>query len=289
MSAFNKLKEFEEKAELAEKELLEASKEEADPLPPETEPDPATTEPPTETPAENEWEKKYKDALKGMNEAQRKAADAAKVAEEAAKKNAELEAKVKEALERAQKIQETSKVEPEVEDELEAEMPEVVKIADRKARKAVTPLEARLEAMEKRLEAEKEFRQKMEAENYSRQMVKDIVTVHPDYHDVANSEEMTAWINNEAPPIYRAIFEGKIQFTAKDAIAVIDAFKATQVKQTAKPGAAEMGVNTKPSGVATQKTPEKPLTEKELTWFMHNSHRLKPEELASWEERINKL
>lgn len=260
---------------------------------PEPTPGPSDTPEPTPTPAEEIKvvdENKYKAAVKAMNEAQRKAAEAAKREEEFQKREAELEAKLKElsAPKPVQRVEEP-------EDELETDLPEVVKIAERKARKAIAPLEEQVAELRKALKEERESRSRAAAEDASAKMLTQIKSAHPDYDDVIQSDEMVAWINNDAPPIYKAIYEGSIPFQARDAIAVLDAYKQTLTPVKAKvskvsPGAAEIAA---PVRTNTQIAPKanviEPPTAKEMDWFMHNSHKLSQAELAEWDRRLSAL
>jgi hypothetical protein len=292
MSAFNKLAEFEEEAKKAEAEFNDIYKTADEPAKSEeVKPEePKVETPPEPAPPVEDWEKKYKDSLKGMNEAQRKAADLEK---DSAKKQADLEAKLNEALERARQIQEATKVQPVVEeDDLESDMPEVAKIAKKYASKAQKELEARFDEINKRLKAEEESRTRIENDRTARRMVEDIKAVHPDYDQMVNSDEMIHWINNEAPPMYKAIFEGAIPFHAKDAITVLTAYKSTTTpkpkESAATPSAAEVAAPVKTNTpISTRLKTDAPLTMKDMDWFMHNSHKLKPEELAEWDKRLN--
>lgn len=300
MSAFNKQQEFAEAAEKAEKEFLAQFQPDESEAEPEkvTEPDSnpvaeaePTPEPEPEPPQIDE--EKYKAHVKAMNAAQRKVAELAKREEELNKRLEEQEAKLKEALEAAKARQQEPR-QPDPEDEWEADMPEVTKIAQRKAAEIEKKMQARLDAMEASLKAQEEFRQKIDAEASARKLREDIAAAHPDYDKHTSSEEMVAWINNEAPPIYKAIFEGSIPFTAKDAIAVLNAYKSTlaPTQQASKqsPSAADVGTSVKSNpNISTKNAAEKPVTEKEMEWFMHNSHKLKPEELAEWDRRLSAL
>jgi len=265
------------------------------PAEPVAEPTPETTTPTEPAPVEEPKvvdESKYKAAVKAMNEAQRKAAEAAKREEELAKREAELEARLRDltAPPKPTKVEEP-------EDDLETDLPEVARIAERKARKALTPYEQRLEQLEKMLKEERESRLHMAQEDERLKMLTQIKTAHPDYDELVNSDEMVAWVNNDAPPIYRAIFEGSIPFQARDAIAVLDAYKTTltptkpqaQVSRTV-PSAAEIAAPVKTNTqIATKMNVDEPPTPKELDWFMHNSHKLSAEELAKWDRRLSAL
>ena len=254
------------------------------------EPEPTPNPVPVEEPKVVD-ESKYKAAVKAMNEAQRKAAEAAKREEELAKREAELETRL-----RNLSAPPKPTAQPEPEDDLEQDLPEVAKIAERKARKAVSTVESRIEQLEKQLKEERELRVKMASEDASVKMLSQIRAAHPDYDEMVNSDEMVAWVNNDAPPIYKAIFDGTIPFQARDAIAVLDAYKSTltpktkpQVSKTS-PSAAEIAAPVKTNTqIATKMNTEEPPTAKELEWFMHNSHKLNQEDLAKWDRRISLL
>ena len=236
-------------------------------------------------------ESRYQAAVKAMNKAQLEAAESAKKAEALAKREAELEERL-----RSLTAPPKPTVQPDPEDDLEQDLPEVAKIAERKARKAVSTVESRIEQLEKQLKEERELRVKMASEDASVKMLSQIRTAHPDYDEMVNSDEMVAWVNNDAPPIYKAIFEGTIPFQARDAIAVLDAYKSTltpktkpQVSKTS-PSAAEIAAPVKTNTqIASKMNTEEPPTAKELEWFMHNSHKLNQEDLAKWDRRIAML
>ena len=304
MSAFNKMKQFEDEAKAAEAEFAEiyppdepeGSNQEA--VTEATTTSEPTSEPSTPEPTpENEWEKKYKDSLKGMNEAQRKASETVKAKEDAEKRATDLEARLSEALEAAKNAKSTKTYEPvDDDDDLEADMPEVAKIAKKYASRAQKDLEAKLSEITSRLKAEEDNRKRVETDASTRKMRDDIVSVHPDYDQLVNSEEMTAWINNEAPPIYKAIFEGAVPFHAKDAIAVLNAFKSTTSTPTqtkaspSTPSAAEVAAPVKTNTpISTRLKTDAPLTSKDLDYFMHNSHKMKGEELAEWDRRFDNM
>lgn len=303
----SKIKQFEEEAAKADKEFAAMF---SDPVgetkDPETVPDPApepvveeaAQEPvttPDPVPEPNDLEKKYKDSLKGMNEAQRKAAEAAKIAEEANRRAQEAEDRLKEILEDAKKPKEPTKVEPVDDDleELERDLPEVAKIVKRNAERVKSELERRLADFEKWKNAQEERVKLTEQETLARTIYSEVSKIHPDYEQVVNSDEMVAWINNEAPPIFRAIFDGSVPSTAKDRILVLDAFKqsttpAKKVVTASTPGAAEIAAPVKTNTqISTKPKSDEPLTEKDLDYFMHNSHKMSAEELAKWESRIS--
>lgn len=281
------LKKFQEAADKAEQEFLAAVNPEPEPEP---EPSPETTPesaPEPEPPAPSAEDEKYKAAVRAMNEAQRKAAEAARREEEFTREKQALEAKLQEALERAERIAEAAKAQPAEEDDLESDMPEVARIAERKAKKALTPLEQRLADIEKKLEEERTRNKELEKQTRAEMLYKEVKQTHPDYEDLVASDDMQAWINTEAPPIYKAIFEGSVPMTARDAIAVLNAFKATRPApktataptDTKAPVKAPPAINTQPQ---TKKLP----TEAEMVTFSRNIHRMTPEQIAEFEARL---
>jgi hypothetical protein len=126
-------------------------------------------------------------------------------------------------------------------------------------------------------------------------MYQEIVKAHPDYDEVVNSDEMVHWINNEAPPIFKAIFEGSVPTTAKDAITVINAFKQTttptqKAPVANRPSAAEVAAPVKaPTPIATKPRQEEGMTEAEIETAMKNIHRMSPAEIAALEKRVGAL
>ena len=284
----NKLQEFAEAAKKAEEEFaaLNQAEEPASTPEPEPEPTPEPTAEPAPEEQPNAQEDKYKAAVKAMNEAQRKAAEASKREEEFVKRQQEMEAKLNEALEKLSKRPEPE----EAQDELETDMPEVARLAELKAKRVLSPLEQKMSAIEAQLKALEEVRKQQETELNAKSMLSEIRKAHPDYDQVVNSDEMVAWINNDAPPIYKAIFDGSVNFTARDAIAVLNAYKSTTTPTPAKPtpSAAEFAAPIKNNpNIASKPQTGKPLTAKELDWFMHNSHKLNQTELAEWDARLS--
>lgn len=286
----NKLQEFAEQAKKAEEEFaaLHQTEEPSTPeeAPTESTPEPTAVQPEPEAKPEVTQEEKYKAAVKAMNEAQRKAAEATKEREEFLKRQQEMEAKLNEALEQLSK-----RPEPEAQDDLETDMPEVARLAELKAKRVLSPLEQKMSQIETQLKALEEMRKQQETELNAKSMLTEIRNAHPDYDDVVNSDEMVAWINNEAPPVYKAIFDGAIKFTAKDAIAVLNAYKSTTTPTPAQkptPSAAEIAAPIKTNTlIASKPQTSKPITAKELDWFMHNSHKLNATELAEWDARLS--
>ena len=291
----SKVQEFAEAAKKAEEEFASQFQGEETSTPSETvvnETQPnAESVPEAQPPVESKPsvdEEKYKAAVKAMNEAQRKAAEATKREEEFLKRQQETEARLQEVMEElSRRKQEAEQDDP---DDLESDMPEVARLAESKARKYVTPLEKKLDEMGKQLQAWEDYRKQQDAETRAQSMLKEIKDVHPDYDQVVNSDEMVNWINNDAPPIYKQIFDGSVTFTAKDAIAVLDAYKhtTTPTKAKATPSAAEIAapvrVNTP---ISNKPQVDAPITAKEIDWFMHNSHKLSSSELAEWDRRLS--
>lgn len=298
--SFNKLKEFEEAAKKAEEEFVAANTQPVDETKtepqnngPAPEPAPEPQPEPSPEPAPDP-DKKYKDMLKGMNEAQRKAAEAVKAKEETDKRLADLEKQYAEILEQAKKAQASAKAQPAEDPDIEAlfsDLPDVAKIAKIEAERARKAVEPEIAELRKMLQEEREARAKSEKAESGRQMYQEITKAHPDYDEVVNSDEMVHWINNEAPPIYKAIFEGAVPVTAKDAIAVINAFKQTTTPTPKaapnRPSAAEVAAPVKaPTPIATKPRTEEPMTEAEIETAMKNIHRMSQPEIAALMERI---
>lgn len=292
----SQLKKFQEAAEQMEKDLLEAASAE-----PEQEPSEETkleSEPPQESPTEQKPvfdEEEYKKQVKAMNAAQQAAADAEKRKAEAEKLLAEIserreaeEKRTQELLERAKKAAEAAKPVDEEEDELERDLPEVTKIAKRAAEKAKLELQKKIDEFDK-WRAQQEERSKLtEQEALARAIASEVKTAHPDYEQVVASEEMVAWVNNDAPPIYKAIFEGSVPSTAKDRILVLDAFKSTRPapKQGSNtPSDVKAPVKDSPS-INTKTQVKKLPTESEMIEFSRNIHKMTPEQIAAFEARL---
>lgn len=300
-----KLKEFEEAAKKFEEEFLsvnpqtvtETKSEEQNRETPASEPEPESQPTPEPIPAEDP-EKKYKDLLKGMNEAQRKAAEAAKAKEETDKRLAEVEKQYQEILEKVKREQASTKAQPVEDPEIEslfADLPDVAKIARIEAERARKAVEPEIQELRKLLQEEREARAKSEKAESGRQMYQEIVKAHPDYDEVVNSDEMVHWINNEAPPIFKAIFEGSVPTTAKDAITVLNAFKQTttptqKAPVVNRPGAAEVAPPVKaPTPIATKPRTDEGMSEAEIEAAMKNIHRMSPAEIQALEQRIGAM
>ena len=303
--SYDKLREFEEAAKKAEEEFLavnpqtviETKSEEQNQDQPTPEPEPEPQPTPEPVPAEDP-EKKYKDLLKGMNEAQRKAAEAAKAKEETDKRLAELEKSYQEILEKAKKEKESTKVSPVEDPEFEsllADLPDVARIARVEAERARKAVEPEIAELRKMLQEERDARAKSEKAESGRQMYQEIVKAHPDYDEVVNSDEMVHWVNNEAPPIFKAIFEGTVPATAKDAITVLNAFKQTttptqKAPVVNRPGAAEVAAPVKaPTPIATKPRTDEGMSEAEIETAMKNIHRMSPAEIAALEKRVGAM
>lgn len=300
-----KMKEFDDAAQKAEEEFLAANTQDVhsetkpdeqiqEPVQPEPAPEQEQPSTPEPTP-EPEPDKKYKDLLKGMNEAQRKAAEASKAKEETEKRLADLEKSYQEILEKAKKEKESTKVYPVDDPEISAlfdDLPDVARIARIEAERARKSFEPEIAELRKMLQDERDARSKSEKDESGRKMYQDIQKAHPDYDEVVNSEEMIHWINNQAPPIFKAIFEGAVPTTAIDAITVLDAFKlASKPKTNApvanRPGAAEVAAPVKTSTPITTKAhTDEGMDEVEIEKAMKNIHRMSPEEIAVLEKRI---
>ena len=286
MSDYNKAKQFADEAKELERQLFDEDgnrRETPEPTPePVVEPVPEKVEEKKPEPVEPEpvkpdpevvAEDKYKAAVKAMNEAQRETADLRKAQKDRDAKQVELETRLNDIAE-AQKREASKVIEPE--DDLEFDLPDVAKIADRKANKVREALDPRLSDIEKKLERF-EAQQKQNAdETAALTMRQDVIKTHPDFDEVVNSEAMQAWVNTEAPPMYKAIYDGSIPFTAKDVVEVVNRFKATlgtvaQVADVPSDKAAPVKTSSNPTSKGN--TPQ-PLTEQEIVEFKNKQHLL---------------
>jgi len=288
----NKVKDFEEAAAAAERQFLgitdpepttpeaPVTPEVAEPVAPEP---PPTLEPEAapdpETPKALIDEEKYKGSVKAMNEAQREAAELRKQQAKFAEEKDALEAKLNEFIRQ-------SKERPEPMDDLESDMPEVAQIAELKARKVRDELASQIEEINK-------WRRERDAEASTNRLWQAVLAKHPDFDDVVNSEAMVAWVYNEAPPIYRAIYDGHVPFSERDVIAVVDQFKQTlapkpEATRPNKPSAADIAAPVRTSPVISLVQEEDPVTEAEINDFMHNVQRKSPAEVAAFNAKLDR-
>lgn len=300
--SFNKLKDFQEAAKKAEEEFLAAQAGDGNTPEPKPEPDPKPEPEPSPDPAPepepDDVHKKLKDMLKGMNEAQRKAAEAEKAKSETEKRLAELEKQYTEILDKAKKEKESAKAKPADDDpdldSLFEELPDVAKIARAAAKRERETLAPEIAELRQMLQEERDARAKSEKASSGRQIYDDIVKVHPDYDSLVNSDEMTYWINNEAPPIFKAIFEGSVPVTAKDAITVLNAFKQTTTPTPKagkdKPSPAEVAAPVKTNTpIVPRSRADDEMSPAEIESAMKNIHRMSPEEVAELNRRIETM
>lgn len=304
MSDFNKGKQFSEEAKEAERRMFDEQGNLRNELLPESEPEkapePVVDEPKVEaevkpeTPPEpvkpdpkNVEEDKYKAAVKAMNEAQREAADARKSIKDQADKQAELETRLNAVLEERKK--DAAKVHPA--DDLERDLPDVVEISERKAQKLEQKLDPRIALVEKELAELRAERKKAAEESAGLLMRQEVMKAHADFDEVVNSEAMQAWVNSDAPPIYKAIYDGSIPFTAKDVIQVMNHFKST----LAPTKVVSDTPNDKSAAVKTVVTPSSkgnkpaPLTEAEMNEFKQTGHHWDSKRRAEFNERLTAM
>lgn len=284
MSDFNKAKKFSDTAKELERQLFdEQGNLRSEPTTPDPEPTPDPTPEPVTPPEPTVEEKKYKEAVKAMNEAQRKAAEAEKRAKEQEEKQAELQKRLEEVL----KAKETPVV-VEDEDDLESDLPEVTKIAERKAKKEADAVRAELAEIKKKLEAE-ELAQKAKADEQAGILiVQEILKSHSDYEEIANSEELKNWVENEAPPMYKSIYEGKTAATAADIVEVISRFKSTRVPTPDKPS--DTSIASKSVSVPSSKSDKPaPLSEAEIREFQNKGHRWPKEQREAFNRRLEAM
>lgn len=296
MSEFFKAKQFSEEAKDAERRMFDENgnlRDELLPPPePETTPEPEPTPEPTpgpepkpEPPVETDSDKKYKEAVRAMNEAQRKAADLEKATKAQAEKQAELEARLKELTEAKQVVP------AEPEDDLETDLPEVTKLAERKAKQAVDPVQKELDDIKKRLAAEEERIKKATQEDAGAKIYAEVTKAFPDYDTLIASEELQTWLTTDAPPIYKAIYDGAVPSTAKDIVEVLSRFKSSLVPTkvvadtpTDKATAAKTVVT--PSSKGNKPAP---LTEAEIRDFQNNVHRWDAKRKADFNARLESM
>lgn len=300
--SYNRQKEFADKSKELERQLFDEqgnlrqeplTTPEPEPTPeptpePEPEPTPGPDPVPEPTPEPTVEEKKYKDAVKAMNEAQREAAELRKAQKDQADKQAELEKRLNEILE-SKKKEPPKPVEPE--DDLEQDLPDVAKIAERKVQKARAELEARLAEFDQRLAAEEAIRKQKADEQAGMMIVQDVLKVHPDYPEIVNSDALKTWIENDAPPLYKAVYEGKVAATARDIVEVINQYKSTLTppKVTSdKPSDKTAPVKT-PVNPTTKPNKPAPLTQAEIIEFQNRGHRWSKEQRDEFNKRLEAM
>jgi hypothetical protein len=236
-------------------------------------------------------DKKYKDAVKAMNEAQREAAELRKAQKEQADRQAELEQRLNEILKAKEKEKELPKpMEPE--DDLEQDLPEVTKIAERKARKVQAELEARIAEIDKRLAAEEKIQKQKADEQAGLMIVQEVMKAHPDYQEVANSEGLKNWVEAEdTPPLFKAVYEGKVPATARDIVEVINRYKSSLVpaKITSdKPSDKVPTVKSTPNPTTKPNKPA-PLTPAEIKQYQDNVHRMSAKDKEAFDVRLKAM
>lgn len=232
-------------------------------------------------------EDKYKASVKAMNEAQREAANLRKQQEQIAKEKDELQQKLDDFIRQSKQRPVEAP-----DDDLEIDMPEVAKIAERKALQAERRLEEKLAEINKWKEDFTRTQLEREAESSKTRFRQSVLAAHPDFDEVVNSDEMVAWVNNEAPPIFKSIYDGSVPFSERDVIAVVSQFKqahAPKAQAHSKPNAADIAAPVRTSPViSTNAEEDRPITEAELNDFMHNAQRKTPAEMDDFNRRLDK-
>ena len=284
MSEYFKGKQFKKEAEDLTAKLFDENGNLRAELPPEPEPTPEpkptpepepaptpepTPEPKPEPKAEDP-DKKYKDAVKAMNEAQRKAAELEKADKERGEREASLKRQLEELLEEKKKRPAVK----EPQDDLERDLPDVVEISTRKADRVKAELDPRLSEVEKELSEYKAQLKKQQEHQAALVTREEVLKSHPDFDDVVNSDGMQSWIENEAPPVFRAIYEGKIPFAAKDVVEVVNRYKSTLAAPkvtTDTPSDKAVPLKNPPSPT-TKPDRLPPLTQAEIREFQNRGH-----------------
>lgn len=294
MSVHFKAKQFAEEAKELERQLFDEQGNLREQ--PETTPEPETPEapaseavveaPPAVVPDPKVVEEdKYKAAVKAMNEAQREAAELRKAQKDQEYKQVELEKRLSELVEERKRP-----VVQDFDDELESDLPDVAKLSERKARQVMDPVLKELEDIKRWRHEQESTAVKAREEQSALLMRQEVLKQHADFDEVVNSEAMQKWIENEAPPVYKKIYDGSIPFDTKDVVQVLNHFKSTLVPAKV--------VADKPSDKASVKTPVNPtskptkpasVTPEELTEFKNKGHRWSPEKRAEFTARLDSM
>jgi hypothetical protein len=199
-------------------------------------------------------EKQYKSAVKAMNEAQRKAADADRLlkqqAEEHERFKAELQA-IKQQMSQPAQVNNVSLVNQALE-RWKEEYPDTVSMnletANAVKQEVEQLINSRLSTVEQQIKSSREEQERFKALEQIRLRDERIKQHHNDYDDVRLSDDFKTWIYGEAPSIYQGVYEGTIPFNDRDAVKIIDDFKAYKgsvdsnkpVVSRPKPSAAEV-------------------------------------------------
>lgn len=199
-------------------------------------------------------EKQYKSAVKAMNEAQRKAAETEKLLKKQAEENeifkAELEA-IKQKMSQPALENGVSLVSQAL-DKWKEEYPDTVNMnletANAVKQEVKQLIDSRLYSVEEQLKKSRAEQEHFKLLEQIRLRDEKIKQHHSDYDDVRLSDDFKTWVYGEAPSIYQGVYEGTIPFNDRDAVKIMDDFKAYKssvdsnkpVVSRPKPSAAEV-------------------------------------------------
>lgn len=234
-------------------------------------------------------EKQYKSAVKAMNEAQRKAAEAEKLLREQAEQNERFQAELQQIKHKLQSGQEVSEEDSFSIDEILApyseDLPDTTEVV-RRATKAIhdkmnESFNRKLMTVEQQIQRQKEEAEKIKFIEKIRQRDEAVRQKHPDYDDIRMSDEFKTWIYGEAPSLYRAAYEGTVDFTDRDADKIISDYKVFSSPQKSVPnrpkvGSAEVGIKTPSSVVPEMGISNEPdFTAEDMEKLPYMIHRVK--------------
>lgn len=234
-------------------------------------------------------EKQYKSAVKAMNEAQRKAADAERILKERADEHERFKRELQQIKSRLEsetqeEEQDTSYIESVLQPFAE-ELPDTTEVV-RRATKAIKE-ELNRSFSQKLMTVEEQIRQqKEEAEKFKfiekiRMRDEAVRQKHPDYDDIRLSDDFKTWIYGEAPSMYRAAYEGTVEFNEKDADKIISDYKSFVTPNKGnnsrpKVGSAEVGIKTPSSVVPEMGISNEPdFTAEDMEKLPYMIHRVK--------------
>ena len=207
---------------------------------------------------ESPSDKQYKAAVKAMNEAQREKAELEKLM----KKQLEDSDSLKTELENIKKQIGTKQKEEtsvtnldDVFSEWENDLPDttrMVKSATNAIKEDLSRMfSEKLLTVEQQLNDQKKEKELIKLQEIVRLRDERVKTVHPDYDDIRFSDEFKTWIYEDAPSIYKSVYEGTVSFDERDASRVIEDYKSSKgisanksTSPKSKPGAAEVSVKT---------------------------------------------
>lgn len=230
---------------------------------------PEKVEPEKSEDQKHDWEKRKRDA----QEAQRQLSHAQRKLEETKRLAEEAEARAKAEADRVEKLlakMEALQVQkPAPEEDDEAELPEVARIAEKKAQKRVEPLEKELAEI-KRREAEREKRDAEDRVNRLREAAHNtILNAHEDAYDLAAEPEIQDWLESQPKSYRRALFDDQALVDDPDfTIKVLNEYKTFKtpkpVESPKKPSGADVKVPVKQPSAPVSVAREDVFTETEM-------------------------